>query len=459
MRIACIALAATLASGCSCGGGLGEACFGPNCDATPCSGSACNGAPAGAPCTAAGQCVSARCVSGSCAAVPNGLPTGGSCVQAADCTSGRCTNGVCVDSSVRRSGCKHLDVVISVDNSSSMQQEKSAMRSIVFPAFAQVLKRIDGLQDFRVGVLDACPFPANFHTRGLGGDCGFQSGKVWMDGNSTSLVSEFACVGDITSSDMQCTGSNDDEQPASAAATSLEPPMLTGPNAGFLRDDAVLVVVAITDEDEQPTPNRTAQQVYDRLVAVKGGDVSRMVFLGIGGKAACTGVYGNAKEAVKLKAVTELFAAQGRGLFWDLCAGRLEDGLEQVIKVIAGACAAFPEAGGAGRPCTSGGQCASGQCTSGLCEGGSGGKPGGSPCTDWSECSSALCTNGFCEGGTGGKPGGSPCASGGECESGRCTNGLCEGGSGGQPDGSPCTSGGQCASGLCSGGTCGPGIN
>ena len=60
----------------------------------------------------------------------------------------------------------------------------------------------------------------------------------------------------------------------------------------------MLVVVAITDEDETPTSSaESAEEVHDRLVAAKGGDKERLVFLGIGGSEDCEGVYGDADEA------------------------------------------------------------------------------------------------------------------------------------------------------------------
>jgi hypothetical protein len=177
----------------------------------------------------------------------------------------------------------------------------------------------------------------------VGGQCNFQGGQVWMESTSTALVDEFKCVGDIFSGDATCSGSNDDEQPASAAAASLEPAYQGAgmPNAGFSRDNALLVVVAITDEDEQPVPGANAQEVYDRLVATKG-DVKRMVFLGIGGASDCgNGAYGSAKNAQKLHALTDLFIAQQRGVYWDLCQGNLDQGLTQALGTIAQACNDF----------------------------------------------------------------------------------------------------------------------
>lgn len=242
-----------------------------------------------------------------------------------------------------QSSCKHVDLVIAVDGSGSMVEELVAMRDTVFPAFATRLATIgdaQGLDDFRVGTLDACPTPANLHTRGQGGACNFQGGNPWIESISTAMNAEFACVGDIDTTST-CSGDNDDEQPASAVVAALTPPFSTNENAGFVRDEALLVVIAITDEDEQPTPNANAQEVYNRLVAIKG-DVKRVVFLGIGGSSNCTGPYGTADQADKLRDVTNLFIAQGRGVWWDLCAGQLEDGLDEAFQVIQTACDELP---------------------------------------------------------------------------------------------------------------------
>jgi hypothetical protein len=224
-----------------------------------------------------------------------------------------------------------------------MTEELVAIRDDVFPAFAARLPTVGmGLDNFRVGTIDSCPDPANYHTQGNGGNCNFSSGEVWIESTSPSIDAEFACVGDIDTA-SNCSGDNDDEQPASAAATSLEPPYSTGANLGFSRPEALLVVVAITDEDEQPTPNKNAQEVYDRLVATKG-DVKRIVFLGIGGgqSGGCDGAYGQANQAVKLKQITDLFIAQDRGVWWDLCQGNLEDGLDDAFAIIERACDELP---------------------------------------------------------------------------------------------------------------------
>ena len=144
--------------------------------------------------------------------------------------------------------------------------------------------------------------------------------------------------------DDQCSGDNDDEQPANTAADAVSQPAVAAQNAGFVRNDAVLFIVAITDEDEQPVPDQSAQQIYDKLVAAKGS-IDNVVFLGIGGGSDCEGPYGTADDAQKLREVSELFAAQEHGLFWDLCQGDLEMAFAAGLEIVDAVCIAFEPPG------------------------------------------------------------------------------------------------------------------
>lgn len=232
--------------------------------------------------------------------------------------------------------CKRVDLVIAVDNSESMLAEIAAFRTQVWPQMAMRLENIGGgLDDYRVAVLDACPSPATFHTRGKTGPCNFSSGATWMESMSPDLVGEFQCVGDIDDTDRLCDGFEDDEQAAVSAAAATEA------TPAFLRDDALLVVVTITDEDEYPYPFQTVAQMHDRLVALKG-DPDRMVFLGIGGSTLCDSPYDLdfIAEAVTLKQLAASFG--DRGIFWDFCAGALENGLSEAMMLIDQACEEFP---------------------------------------------------------------------------------------------------------------------
>ena len=242
------------------------------------------------------------------------------------------------------SPCDKVDIVFAVDGSYSMTEELAAMRDTIFPAFAQRLRQVGaGVEDFRVGVIDACPRPSNLHTRGRAGQCNFTGGQPWVEGTSNLFHDEMSCVGDLYQADISCSGDNDDEQPASAIAAALENAGPGDDNAGFLRGDSLLVAIAITDEDEQPTGgSRNARDVYERLVDVAGGDPRYMVFLGIGGSRECFGPYGEAADARVLREVTDLFGQSARGVFWDLCEGRLENGLSEAFQVIDRACNDIP---------------------------------------------------------------------------------------------------------------------
>jgi hypothetical protein len=86
----------------------------------------------------------------------------------------------------------------------------------------------------------------------------------------------------------------------------------------------------------------STQEIYDRIVASKNGDVNRVVYLGIAGGSECEGEYGSAKNATDARELTALFEAQGRGMFWDLCDGDLQTAFQTAIEnIVDSACQDF----------------------------------------------------------------------------------------------------------------------
>ncbi len=241
-------------------------------------------------------------------------------------------------------GCSKVDVVFAIDNSGSMSEEHDALRGPVFDSFPQQLLDINnGIQDFRLGVIDACPKPAWFHNWGASGACNFSTGVNYMSSTSANLAAEFSCVTAFSAQGYEnmpdeCVDDgaldDDDEQPSLTAAEAVSAANLGGMNLDFIRDDAILFVVAMTDEDEEFADVDSAQEIYDRLVAAKGGDVSSVVYLGIAGNSVCAGPYGTALDAEHAKEVANLFALQGQGLFWDLCQGNLETAFQTAISTL-----------------------------------------------------------------------------------------------------------------------------
>ncbi|MGB1277921.1 MAG: hypothetical protein ACPG77_19400, partial [Nannocystaceae bacterium] len=215
--------------------------------------------------------------------------------------------------------CAKVDVVFAIDNSGSMSEEHSALQGPVFASFPEALLMVgNGIEDFHLGVIDACPKPAYFHNWGNEGACNFSTGENWMTSDSPNLDQEYACVTDFANNgynDMAdaCLDSgdfgDDDEQPATTAAGSVSEAALQAANLNFLRDDALLFVVAMTDEDEEAIDENANDvdpvTIAQAIIAAKGS-VDEVIFLGIGGASNCNGPYGSANDASKLQEITQV---------------------------------------------------------------------------------------------------------------------------------------------------------
>lgn len=240
--------------------------------------------------------------------------------------------------------CRKVDVIFAIDNSGSMAEEIEALTGPVFDSFPAALLEVgNGIDDFHLAVIDACPRPAYYHNYGQSGACDFSTGANYMVSTSPDLTDEYQCVTELTESgwnDMQdeCATDNDeDEQPARAASDSLTADAIAQANGGFLRDDALLLVVAMTDEDEELFGGATTSEISQRIIDAKG-TVDEVIFLGIGGDSECDGPYGSALEASNLREITQTFVDAERGLFWDLCQGDLETAFKQAIAIVDGVC-------------------------------------------------------------------------------------------------------------------------
>ncbi len=175
--------------------------------------------------------------------------------------------------------CDRADFVFVIDDSPSMQTYQRALVDN-FPVF------IDGVQrvvahgtDLHVGVVttDAYagnPAPCNvlggFVTATTGAhssraQCGpYAAGRSYMTA-ADDIDETFACAAQVGTQGSQI------EQPAGALLAAIDP---DGPaaacNEGFLRGDALLIAVILTDEPDQSegSPKRWAQDLLD----AKGGN-------------------------------------------------------------------------------------------------------------------------------------------------------------------------------------------
>lgn len=131
-----------------------------------------------------------------------------------------------------------VDILWIVDNSSSMLKHQQKLSERV-PDFVAKLNEIK--MDYHMAVV----------TSSMGGvspDGGrFIGTPKFVTSTTPNLVS------DLTSRLIRGEAGSDNERGLESMTTSLSPSYLSNEGRGFLRDDALLVVIALTDEDDKST--------------------------------------------------------------------------------------------------------------------------------------------------------------------------------------------------------------
>jgi hypothetical protein len=213
--------------------------------------------------------------------------------------------------------CENVDFIFVVDNSPSMTDEQQFLAQGV-PGFVSAMQNaLPDVQTIRVGVIDTDSYPGIGTLEAplegcdpevvddcascdyqLGAflskpesaidpttDCAFSTGTNAMDGTSEGFANEFGCAALVGAV------GNPIEQQAGAlvAAVSEDLTGEAGCNAGFVRDDALLVFLLITDEednyDSPPAPQGGSagepQEWFEAVVAAKNGRETNVVGLGL----------------------------------------------------------------------------------------------------------------------------------------------------------------------------------
>lgn len=132
-----------------------------------------------------------------------------------------------------------VDVLWVIDNSGSMEQEQQAL-ILSFESFIQYF--IDSDLDWHIGVTstDMSPGP----DPGIGGKLRRSGGRVYIDGDTPNPIGVFS---DMAA--MGTTGSGTEEGIA-ATWSALTKHRSCEHNFGFYREDAKLVVIVISDEND-----------------------------------------------------------------------------------------------------------------------------------------------------------------------------------------------------------------
>jgi hypothetical protein len=127
-----------------------------------------------------------------------------------------------------------IDVLWVVDNSSSMQEEQEALAQN-FGSFYDYLDHTGA--DFHIGVISTDIYNPAHQGRLLG---------------ETPIISRDTPEAEAVFAQNVMVGieGKGDEQGFRAAELALSEPLVSGPNAGFLRDDAYLFLIFVSDEDD-----------------------------------------------------------------------------------------------------------------------------------------------------------------------------------------------------------------
>ncbi|MFY0535767.1 hypothetical protein [Nannocystis pusilla] len=276
-------------------------------------------------------------------------------------------------------GCTKVDFLFVLDNSISMGDEQQNLANS-FPGFISTIQSQVQAQDYHIMVIDtddqdkwgekwdkchnkcmtddpgdncltvyfpdiicgmeppapeACDQTLGAgRNKGAGGPpmaCPIDGGERYMTQDQGDLPGTFDCV-----ANMGATG-NSNERPAEAMLTALGPQTQAGGcHPGFLRDDAVLVVTMISDEQENGSPG-TPQSWYDDLLALKGGNETAIVMLSLNGDAETAG-----QECIPTAKMTEFVGYFGeRGIIDSICAPDYSPFFQEAVGVIDYACDEF----------------------------------------------------------------------------------------------------------------------
>ncbi|HVK74820.1 MAG TPA: hypothetical protein VM734_15935 [Kofleriaceae bacterium] len=263
--------------------------------------------------------------------------------------------------------CKKMDLVFVIDDSGSMELEQRNLGDN-FPTFANLLNSYTistgEMLDYRAAItttgvtasytqtINAPPLPpvsVPGSQTGRNGRfvqaCNMQ--RAWLERTDPNMAQTFACAANV--------GINGPglEMQLRAAELAIQPTT----NPGFLRDDALLGIVILTDEDDcsfrtssgivinglegcTTAPGIPAASEFVTAIDQIKGERGRWAAAVIAGQTSCTSDFGDAVEGVRLKQFAQ--AAGSNVVFGDICQGSLTGALQQALDTFQAACENFP---------------------------------------------------------------------------------------------------------------------
>lgn len=235
-----------------------------------------------------------------------------------------------------------VDVLWIIDNSGSMSDDQASLAA-GFSAFAPYLQNLN--LDFHLAVVTSDMDDPTESGRLIGS-------PLILDANTPNLEAAFAANAQVGS---QGSGV---EQGLAAIKAALSDPLLSGPNAGFLRPDAILEVVILSDEDDHsllPGVSEPSQAQQDDptwcntncvgtgnyvgfLLGLKGGNAAKVnVSAIVTTDSGCAGVNGSTIGSRYVEVANELHGAVG-----SICSDDYTPLLDQIGSIVASLATAFP---------------------------------------------------------------------------------------------------------------------
>ncbi len=277
------------------------------------------------------------------------------------------------DGAADKPGCTKMDILFVIDDSSSMDCEQTQLAQ-AFPGFIQVLENYKtpaGTQvQYRVGVTSTgrtlqysvAGIPVS--EKGMDGTLKqVPGGGRWIDGPGPNVAQQFSQTAKLG------TGGPTYEMPLECMREALTKDAAGQVNEGFLRDDSLFILVAITDEDDcsrtdnnfkigqdqcmlNPSAHNLVplQDFKDYLDQRFSGN-SRYVVVAIAGATTCTSSavssscdpsdpYAGAQQAVRLQDYVANYT-NPNSLFSDICTQDMPTALQTALEKMTVACDQF----------------------------------------------------------------------------------------------------------------------
>lgn len=267
--------------------------------------------------------------------------------------------------------CDKMDLVFVIDNSDSMEEEQANLIAN-FPGFIQVLDQFDTMVegrdlDYRVAVtttsrqfsyklmLQSPPIEVDMDEEGDSGAfrqpeaCAMT--RPWIERGDSDVAGTFACVANVG------VGGSRFEMPLYMTELALSARVVDGVNDGFLREDALLGVVILTDaddcsrSDEGFTVTNVDSVCYAPNLNTPAGTVTFLddlkgsrkrwasAVIAGPGPGDCTSDLSNAENAVRLQ---DFVAVTGdNAVFSSICQDDLAGALSEALATFSAACESF----------------------------------------------------------------------------------------------------------------------